>query len=87
MYLFVVFETLLLHIVLQHSEVSILTYRVDVVPHRPEVAAPQEFLHLWMFFKKTLSGDAFDEFYHTGNTHVWNCLYQKVSMVAIYTYF
>ena len=63
MYLFVVFSPLFLHIVLQHGEVSILTNRIYVVPHCPEVAAPQEFLHLWVFFKKTLCSDAFDELY------------------------
>ncbi len=84
--LFVVLTTLFLHIVLQHGQIAVLTHCVGVVLHRPEAASPQEPLHLWMLLEQAFGGDAPDELYQVGNRPLWNCLEEKVCMVAVYSY-
>lgn len=62
MQLGVVFQTLLLYVVRNHSDVTILPYGVCIVAHGPEVSAPQKPLYLRMVFKYFLGNDTFDYF-------------------------
>jgi hypothetical protein len=86
-YLFVVFDTLILHIVFQYFKVAILSHRIDVVAVSPELSSPEERLHLGMLFEHLSRGYAFYGSDHIGRLYTWNGLDEEMGMIAIETYF
>jgi len=84
-YLCVVLDSLILHIVFQHFKISILSHRIDVVTVSPELSSPQKDFHLGVSLEHFSCRDAFYRGNHTDNPYVWNCLDKKMNMVFIKT--
>lgn len=85
MKLFIVLDALVLNVVVNHVEVTVLTNCVGVVATGPKVAAPEFLFDDGVRFGYMTAGDTFDFCDYIGESYVGYGLYEKVNMILVST--